>query len=104
MLGGLEILIVFFIALLLFGPKKIPEIARTLGEAVREFKKASTPLAMPAIKRSSDQELLLKVAKELGVEVEGKSSDEVAKAIIEAARRRQELKAGRNVSSTSKVS
>ena len=104
MLGGLEILIVFFIALLLFGPKKIPEIARTLGEAVREFKKASTPLATPAIKRSSDQELLLKVAKELGVEVEGKSSDEVAKAIIEAARRRQELKAGRNVCSTSKVS
>ncbi len=103
MLGGLEILIVFFIALLLFGPKKIPEIARTLGEAVREFRKASSPLATPTIKRTSDQELLLKVAKELGVEIEGRSSDEVAKAIIEAARRRQELKAGGDASSTSKV-
>ncbi|RLF12580.1 MAG: twin-arginine translocase TatA/TatE family subunit [Thermoprotei archaeon] len=88
MLGGLEIIVVFFIALLLFGPKKIPEIARTLGEAVREFRKASNPIPVEAKTVRKDDELLTKVAKELGVEVEGKGREELAKAIIEKARRK----------------
>jgi sec-independent protein translocase protein TatA len=33
--------LVFIIALLVFGPKKLPEIGRELGKAIREFKKAS---------------------------------------------------------------
>ncbi len=88
MLGGLEIIVVFFIALLLFGPKKIPEIARTLGEAVREFRKASNPIPVETKTVRKDDELLTKVAKELGVEVEGKGREELAKAIIEKARRK----------------
>jgi len=40
-LGTTEILVILFAGLLLFGGKKIPEFARGLGEAVREFKKAS---------------------------------------------------------------
>ncbi len=35
-----ELLIVFLFVLLLFGAKRIPEIARALGKASREFKKA----------------------------------------------------------------
>ncbi len=35
-----EMLVVFLIVLLLFGGKKIPEIARGLGRGLREFKKA----------------------------------------------------------------
>ena len=41
MFGGLgvgELLIVFLIILLLFGARKIPQIARGLGEGIREFK------------------------------------------------------------------
>ncbi|MEM4699923.1 MAG: twin-arginine translocase TatA/TatE family subunit [Candidatus Nezhaarchaeales archaeon] len=87
MIGAAELLILFFIALLLFGPKKIPEIARTLGEAVREFRRASTPTP-PAVGRVRDEELLFRVAKELGIQVEGKDVNEVAKAIIEAAKQR----------------
>src|SRR6266699_3841765 len=36
-----ETIFLFFIALLVFGPKKLPEIARQVGEALNEFKKAS---------------------------------------------------------------
>ncbi len=37
--GGPEILIIILIAALLFGAKKIPELARSMGKASSEFKK-----------------------------------------------------------------
>ena len=40
-MGGTEMIIVFVAVLLLFGPKKLPELARGLGKGIREFKKAS---------------------------------------------------------------
>jgi len=33
-------LVVLVVALLIFGPKRIPEIAKSLGEGIREFKKS----------------------------------------------------------------
>ncbi len=44
MLGWPEIALIFVILILVVGPGKIPEIAKTLGEAMREFQKASTGL------------------------------------------------------------
>lgn len=43
-LGGGEIAIIFFAVLLIFGPKKLPELFRSLGKSLREFKKASTEI------------------------------------------------------------
>jgi sec-independent protein translocase protein TatA len=40
-LGGWEWIIVLLAVLLLFGAKKIPELARGLGQGIREFKKAT---------------------------------------------------------------
>ncbi len=40
-LGMQELLIILVIALLFFGGKKLPEIASGMGQAVREFKRAS---------------------------------------------------------------
>lgn len=39
-LGGSEIGLVFLIILLIFGPSQIPKMARGLGQALREFRKA----------------------------------------------------------------
>ncbi len=36
-----ELFIVILVALLLFGPKRIPELARGLGKGIREFRKAA---------------------------------------------------------------
>lgn len=40
-ISGAEIFVVFLFILLFFGADKIPEIAKTLGKGVREFKKAT---------------------------------------------------------------
>jgi len=40
--GGAEIIMVLVLALLLFGPRKLPQIGRTIGGALSEFRKATT--------------------------------------------------------------
>ena len=40
--GGGEIILIFLIVLLLFGAKKVPELFRSLGKGVKEFRKAKT--------------------------------------------------------------
>lgn len=40
-ISGPEIVIILFVVLLLFGSKKIPELARGLGKGIREFKNAT---------------------------------------------------------------
>ncbi len=40
-IGFTEILLLFLVALLLFGAKRLPEIGKSLGSGIREFKKAT---------------------------------------------------------------
>ena len=40
-LGTTELLVIAVVALILFGPRKLPEIGRTVGKAIGEFKRAS---------------------------------------------------------------
>ena len=40
-LGIPELILIFVVALIVFGPKRLPEIGRTLGKAMGEFKKAT---------------------------------------------------------------
>ena len=39
-LGGWEILLILLAILVIFGPKRLPEMGRSLGKAIREFKTA----------------------------------------------------------------
>ncbi len=41
MLAGPDLLVIMAIALIVFGPKKLPEIGQSIGKAMREFRKAS---------------------------------------------------------------
>ncbi len=43
-IGGPEILIIMLVVVMLFGSKKIPEIARGLGKGIREMKDASNDI------------------------------------------------------------
>jgi TatA/E family protein of Tat protein translocase len=43
-LGMQEIVVIFIIALIVFGPRKLPEIGKTIGKGLAEFKKASNEL------------------------------------------------------------
>ena len=52
-LGVPELIFIFALALLIFGPRKLPEIGRTIGRGLSEFRKASTEL-----KRSINAEMI----------------------------------------------
>ena len=43
-LGMQEIVIIFVLALIIFGPRKLPELGKTIGKGLAEFKKASNEL------------------------------------------------------------
>ena len=53
-LGTQELIIIFLIVLLIFGGKKLPELARGLGKGIREFKKATSDV-QDEISRSFDE-------------------------------------------------
>lgn len=43
-LGGWEVVLILAVVLILFGAKKLPELAKGLGQGIREFKKASNEI------------------------------------------------------------
>ncbi len=43
-IGMPELIIIFVIALIIFGPRKLPELGRSLGKSLAEFKRASNEL------------------------------------------------------------
>jgi sec-independent protein translocase protein TatA len=55
MIGAPQLLIVLLIVLVLFGGAKLPDLARSLGQAQREFKKGTDEDADDAPQKASDQ-------------------------------------------------
>jgi TatA/E family protein of Tat protein translocase len=58
-IGMPELIIIFVIALIIFGPRKLPELGKSLGRSLNEFKKASNDL-----QNTLEQEIKLDEQKE----------------------------------------
>lgn len=43
-IGWTELIVILVIILVIFGPKRLPEIGKSLGKGIKEFKKSSTEL------------------------------------------------------------
>ncbi len=63
-IGGGEVMLILVIALLLFGPRKIPEIGRTLGKTMAEFRKATRDFKLN-LEREVDMENLSAAGSEI---------------------------------------
>ncbi|MET1128345.1 MAG: twin-arginine translocase TatA/TatE family subunit [Thermoproteota archaeon] len=93
---GMEWIIIFVIVLLIFGPTKLPQLARGLGRAIYEFRRASQGALedeSTSRKREElkgiDEETLRKLAEKLGVEkASEKDKETLITEIIEEAKKK----------------
>jgi TatA/E family protein of Tat protein translocase len=72
-LGMPELIVIFVIALIIFGPRKLPELGRSLGKSIAEFKRASNEL-----KSTLEEEIRLEEQKQ--------KQEEVSKAVQASAK------------------
>jgi sec-independent protein translocase protein TatA len=91
---GWEMIVVVGVLAVIFlwGPNKIPELARSIGQARREFEKAQKELTTlpsddkpPAPTAPAPDDTLVSTAKKLGIATEGKTRDEISKEIVQKA-------------------
>lgn len=110
-LGWQEIILILVVLLIVFGPKKLPEIAKQLGEFWREFTKAASTVAeavespppqksaakvepsppkgpekvettLPLKSAESDErQAIMDIARKLNINMEGKSIKEIAQEV-----------------------
>ena len=91
MLGMPEIVIILLVVVvLLFGAKKLPELAKSLGRAKGEFDRGKMEIEREISEESKadtqkkEESSVVKAAKELGIETEGKTDEELKKEIAKA--------------------
>jgi sec-independent protein translocase protein TatA len=91
-LVGYEWLVVVGILLVVFlwGPQKLPELAKSIGLAKKEFDKAvkegpnqATPSTAPTTTPTESTDPLIVAAKSLGITTEGKTKEQIAKEIAD---------------------
>jgi len=92
-IGPWEIALILAIVLIIFGPKKLPELAKSLGDAIRQYRtasegggtSASNTQSQTAPTQSRSGEVLLETAKKLGIQTEGKTMEQISQEITEQA-------------------
>lgn len=90
-----ELIVILFIILLLFGGRKLPELARSMGSAVREYTQASkepikTIEEKTKSKEDEDREAILEAARKLGIQTEGRSINEIAQDLVKATEKKDQ--------------
>jgi len=65
-IGMPELILIFIVALIFFGPKRLPDIGRQIGKAVGAFKKASMDLK-EALEQEPPEEIKQEVREKLGI-------------------------------------
>jgi len=91
-IGVNELLLILILIFLLFGAHKLPELARSLGRSMGEFKKAQREAELELIEferkvregkysEKEKREKLERIAKSLGIDPSGKSDDELIEEI-----------------------
>lgn len=75
-----EILIILLVALLLFGPRKLPELGRSLGQSIREFQKGAKSIR-EEFEKAADVKELREIKEDLSkpLEVKPEATKEEAK-------------------------
>jgi TatA/E family protein of Tat protein translocase len=79
-IGMPEMIIILVIALIIFGPRKLPELGRSLGRSINEFKKASNEL-----RNTLEEEIRVEETKEQRVKTEAEQHSAVAAADVTTA-------------------
>lgn len=80
------IIAIIILALIIWGPQKLPEFARAIGQARREFEKASREEPKEEKKEDLDEKII-KLAKELGIDTAGKTKEQILQEIAEKAKK-----------------
>ena len=96
-LGPMEIAFVIGIGLLLLGPDKVPKLGKAIGNAMKEYQDAlkgiktttESPKQMTnqfvnnLSKSPSEDEQLIESAKQLGIQTEGKTIEQISREILD---------------------
>ena len=83
MLGWPEVLLIFVVLLFVFGPKKLPQLAKDLGKAWQEFKLASSGITEAVVppttpkRGGKEREVLVSIAAKMGIDTRGKTIEQV---------------------------
>jgi len=101
MIGPNEIMIIGAIVVLLFGGSKLPELARSVGRSMGEFKKAQREVelelsefeqSIKATPKEAKKSKVVKMAEELGIATKGKTEDELLDEIQKTLSKRESIK------------
>ena len=76
-IGMPEMIIILVIALIVFGPRKLPELGKSLGRSINEFKKASNEL-----RNTLEEEIRVEETKEQRAKIEADQKSAVAGAEV----------------------
>lgn len=99
MIGTQELVMIFGVVVLLFGAAKLPELARSMGSSVGEFKKAQKEseknlkefeksLAEPTV---STKTKVQETAEKLGIDIKGKTDDQLLEEIQKSSEKPKEV-------------